>query len=158
VPSGLSHAIRAGKAADKVVDALDTASDLYKAANNLPISNPIPDRLARVIPAKYTKTTETLGRSGLDDVFVTAADDIADIASSEELAKRLTLLDNSGNPARGPFAILEFDTPSVGVASPILRDNPGFIGKGRTAGGAREFIIPNLELSTLENLTIRRVE
>jgi pyocin large subunit-like protein len=54
IPVVLSHTIRAGKTANKIADAVDTASDLYKAANNLPISNPIPDRLARVIPAKYT--------------------------------------------------------------------------------------------------------
>jgi RHS repeat-associated protein len=35
VPSGLSHAIRAGKAADKVVDSIDNAADIYKVADNL---------------------------------------------------------------------------------------------------------------------------
>jgi hypothetical protein len=59
---------------------------------------------------------------------------------------------------RGPFAILEFDTPEVGVASPVFRNNPGFVGMGRTAGGAREFVIPNLRLEMLENLFIRIVK
>jgi RHS repeat-associated protein len=122
------------------------------------ISNPVPDRLARVIPAKYANTAETLGPPGVDDVFVTAADDIAGITSSQELAKRLALLDNSGNPLQGPLAILEFDTPSEGIASPILRNNPGFVGGGRTAGGAREFVIPNSRLEDLENLFIRSVK
>jgi hypothetical protein len=154
----LSHAIRAGKAADKVIDALDTASDLYKAADNLPISNPVPKRMARVFDAELLGSASTLGAPWADDVFVTAADDITGITSSQELAKRLTLLDNNGKLVPGPFAVLEFDTPSAGVASPILRDNLGFVGKGRTAGGAREFVIPNTRLDKLENLIFRRVE
>ena len=28
-------------------------------------------------------------------------------------------------------------------ASPILRSDPGFVGQGFTAGGAREFVLPN---------------
>ena len=127
-------------------------------SDDLPISNPVPNRLARVIPSKYANTAETLGPSGMGDVFVTAADDLAGITSSQELAKRLTLLDNSGNPLQGPLAILEFDTPSVGVASPVFRNNPGFVGGGRTAGGAREFVIPNSRLEDLENLFIRSVK
>ena len=127
-------------------------------SDNLPVSNPVPGRMARVMPAKYANAAETLGPSGADDVFVTAADDIAGIASSQELATRLTLLDKTGNPVRGPFAVLEFDTPSVGVASPLFRNNPGFVGMGKTAGGAREFVIPNLRLEELENLFLRRVE
>jgi len=110
------------------------------------------------MPAKYANAAETLGPSGADDVFVTAADDIAGITSSQELATRLTLLDKTGNPVRGPFAVLEFDTPSVGVASPVFRNNPGFVGMGKTSGGAREFVIPNLRLEELENLFLRRVE
>jgi hypothetical protein len=42
--------------------------------------------------------------------------------------------------------------------SPILRNNPGFVGGGRTAGGAREFVIPNSRLEDLENLFIRSVK
>jgi RHS repeat-associated protein len=35
------------------------------------------------------------------------------------------------------------DCGLTGIASPINRTNPGFVGGGRTAGGAREFVIPN---------------
>jgi hypothetical protein len=29
------------------------------------------------------------------------------------------------------------------MATPINRNNPGFVFKGTTAGGAREFVVPN---------------
>ena len=98
------------------------------------VSNPVPDRMARVIPGEgpYPK----LGPPGRSDVFVTAADDIAGM-NAEQISQRLTI-----NPNK-KFTVIEFDTPSSGVASPINRPDPGFIGGGRTAGGAREFVIPN---------------
>ncbi|MGD1879802.1 MAG: polymorphic toxin type 10 domain-containing protein [Kiloniellaceae bacterium] len=34
-------------------------------------------------------------------------------------------------------------TPQSGVSSPVFRTDPGFVGGGRTTGGAREFVIPN---------------
>lgn len=106
-----------------------------------------------MVDLKY-KDAPTLGRPGSEDVFVTAVEDIVDITNSSELAYRLTLLDESGNLVPGPFAILEFDTPT-GIASPILRNNPGFIGQGLTKGRAREFVVPNLRHEELKNLTIR---
>ncbi len=119
------------------------------------INNPVPSRVARVVDIKYTNAP-TLGRPGVYDVFVTAADDIADITNSTDLAKRLTLIDESGNLVPGPFAIFEFETPT-GIASPILRKNPGFVGRGLTKGGAREFVVPNLRRAETKNLTIRVV-
>lgn len=98
------------------------------------ITNPIPDRLARVIPGKGP--FNLLGPPGNSDVFVTAADDIAGL-DANQLSQRLTIEQNQ------KFTIIEFDTPSSGIASPINRTNPGFVGGGRTAGGAREFVIPN---------------
>ncbi len=98
------------------------------------ISNPVPDTVARVIPG--TKARSTLGRMNADDVFVTGADDIAGL-NAKQIAERLTIRDSKS------FTIIEFPTPKNGIASPVLRNDPGFIGKGRTAGGAREFVIPN---------------
>ena len=43
-----------------------------------------------------------LGGPGAQDVFVTAADDIAGIGNSSELASRLTLLDDSSSRAGSP--------------------------------------------------------
>jgi len=42
--------------------------------------------------------------------------------------------------------VIKFNTPSIGLSSPINRTNPGFVGIGRTAGGAREFNIPNMAI------------
>jgi Novel toxin 10 len=39
--------------------------------------------------------------------------------------------------------VIEFNTPDAGLASAINRSLPGFVGYGKTAGGAREFVIPN---------------
>ncbi len=52
----------------------------------------------------------------------------------------------------------EFDTLEYGIASLVFRTEPGFIGSGRTAGGAREFVILNLALENLANLINRIVE
>jgi RHS repeat-associated protein len=98
------------------------------------VTNPVPSTLARVIPGEGPFTT--LGRPGVDDVFVTAADDIAGMSASQ-LGSRL------GIPNSKTFTVIEFPTPTSGLASPIFRTNPGFVGFGRTSGGAREFVIPN---------------
>jgi hypothetical protein len=45
-----------------------------------------------------------------------------------------------------------------GIASPVFRKNPGFIGGGHTLGGAREFDIPNKFSSELIDLTIQIIE
>lgn len=39
---------------------------------------------------------------------------------------------------KGPFRLIEFDTPTEGLAQPFNRANPGFIHGGKTAGGATE--------------------
>jgi hypothetical protein len=122
------------------------------------VTNNVPERMARVIRADLLGSISTIGPPAADDVFVAAADDIAGISSSGALAERLTLVDEFGNLIEGPFAILEFDTPVVGVASPIFRSNPGFVGGGLTAGGAREFVIPNLKLSELTNLAVKVIQ
>ena len=42
------------------------------------------------------------------------------------------------------FTITKFPSKEInGIASPINRKDPGFIGGGKTAGGAHEFVIPN---------------
>lgn len=121
------------------------------------INNPVPTRGARVRHVAY-QDIETLGRGNSDEVFITAADDIKDITSSKELANRLTLIDENGKLLEGPFEVIEFDIPYEGIASPIDRTNPGFVGKGRTAGGAREFTIPNKKINELKNVLKRIIE
>jgi hypothetical protein len=77
----------------------------------------------------------TLGLPGSKDVFVTAADDIAGL-NGAQLSKRL------GIDPSDTFTVIKFPVPAQGVASPINRNYPQFIGRGCTAGDAREFVIP----------------
>lgn len=98
------------------------------------VSNAVPARLARVIPGRGP--FPTLGPPGRADVFVTAAEDIAG-CNAAQLAERLAIPQNS------TFTVIEFATPPQGLASPILRSDPLFVGGGLTAGGAREFVLPN---------------
>jgi hypothetical protein len=116
----------------------------------------LPLRMARVIPAEFAGGA-SLGAPGAAEAWVTAADDLAGISTSEGLASRLTLVDSSGNLIPGARAVIEFDTVTEGLASPVLRDAPGFVGGGFTAGGASEFVMPNLPLSQLLNVTVRIV-
>jgi hypothetical protein len=99
------------------------------------VANPVPSTMARVIPEGIPATT--LGRPGAADVFVTAADDIAGMNASQ-IANRLGIPQSPTG-----FRVFEFPTPQSGVASPVFRTDPGFIGGGLTSGGAREFVIPN---------------
>ena len=98
------------------------------------IANPVPERLARVIPG--TGPYPILGPVGFQDVFVTAAEDVAGMNASQ-IATRL------GIPKNDAFTVIEFATPRSGIASPVFRTSPGFVGGGQTSGGAREFVIPN---------------
>jgi RHS repeat-associated protein len=96
--------------------------------------NEVPTTLARVIPGEGS--FRSLGPPGRTDVFVTAADDIAGLGASG-IAERLTI------PRSSSFTVIEFSTPAEGLASPVFRTDPGFVGGGFTAGGAREFVLPN---------------
>ena len=107
-----------------------------------------PDELARVIPNNID--AKTLGAPGSEDVFVTAADDIKGLNASE-IANKLTIPESGSG-----FKVIEFNTPNNGIASPINRSDPGFVGKGKTAGGAREFVIPNQKIPT--NAKITKIE
>jgi hypothetical protein len=119
------------------------------------VNNPLPSRMARILSADLLEITMTLGPPGDPDVFVTAADDVAEVSAAAEMARRLTLVDEAGDLIRGPLAVLEFDAPAKEVASPIRRSDPGFTGRGRTAGGAREFVIPNYRISELDHVHTR---
>ncbi len=99
------------------------------------VANQVPSTMARVIPNGIPATT--LGRPGASDVFATGASDIAGL-SSKQIAQRLTIAESPTG-----FKVIEFATPRSGVASPVFRSDPGFVGGGRTAGGAREYVIPN---------------
>jgi len=112
------------------------------------VTNAVPSRLARVVPGNVS--SKTLGAPGAKDVFVTAADDIAGMNASQ-IANRLTIPNSSSG-----FRVIEFNTPRIGLGSPINRTNPGFVGFGRTAGGAREFVIPNQVIPSGSTIRIIR--
>jgi hypothetical protein len=118
------------------------------------IEHDLPSRLARVVPADFANTP-TLSGIGSSDAFVTSADDIAGIETGEDLAFRLALLAEDGSLLTGAKAVIEFDAPDEGLACPVLRTNPGFAGRGRTAGGASEFVLPNLRVEQLRNVPVR---
>jgi hypothetical protein len=141
--------------------------DLQNAADGVPpatrlsgvggIANSVPSRMARVVPAEFANGSR-LAAPNASEAWITAADDLAGITTSRGLAERLTLVDDAGNLIPGPRAVIEFDTPASGIASPVFRSDPGFIGGGRTAGGAREFVIPNMNVNNLSNVTTRIIE
>lgn len=117
-----------------------------------------PTRVARVVDADDAPNG-SLGFVGADSVFVAAADDIADVVTSRGLAERLALVDaRTGGPRSGPFRVYEFDTPP-GLTLPADRVatgyNAAFVPGGRTAGGAREFELPNYKIDELTNVTER---
>jgi RHS repeat-associated protein len=112
------------------------------------ITNPVPRTMARVIPDGIEATS--LGRPGEVDVFVTASEDIQGM-NAGQITDRLSL--QPGSPS---YQVIEFPTPTNGVASPVFRANRGFVGGGRTAGGAREFVIPNGPIPP--GATIRKVQ
>lgn len=112
-----------------------------------PPTNPIPNTLARVIAGDGP--FPTLGRIGAEDVMVTASRDISGMNPSQ-LAQRLTI------PYSESYTVIEFSTPSEGLATPINRLDPGFVGRGMTLGGAREFVIVNGPIPSGATITIRR--
>ena len=98
------------------------------------VGTEVPRTLARVIPGEGPFST--LGLPGQPDVFVTDPAAIEGL-SPAQIAQRLTIRPSN------TFTVVEFPTPTQGVASPVFRTNFGFIGGGRTAGGAPEFVVPN---------------
>jgi len=108
-----------------------SASAFGKATKS--IANPVPGTLARVVPGHVNP--KTLGTTA--DVFVTNAKALKGL-NAKQIADKLTIPQSSSG-----FKVIEFPTPSSGIASPVSRNNPGFVGGGRTAGGAPEFVIPN---------------
>jgi hypothetical protein len=109
------------------------------------IANPVPSTLVRVIPGEGP--FPTLGAPGAAGVFVTDAAAIR-VMTPAQISQRL------GLPASDTFTLIQFPTPSQGLASPILRSNPGFIGGGLTTGGEPEFVIPNGPIPAGATITI----
>jgi RHS repeat-associated protein len=172
VPAGVGMVVRGGKAAkagielathvDEAADVgrivaeaasrADEAADALKAVENvIEITNPLPrtQRFARVLPERVARDIEAglkdvyLGKPGDPDVFITAAEDLARYRTQASVERRLAL--PSSNERRA-VVTFKYDVEAGGIASPVFRNYPGFVGKGRTLGGAREWVIPNRPL------------
>jgi len=113
---------------------LSALAPAVEASTPATVANPVPSTVARVVPGSTVPST--LGRAGASDVFVTAADDIVGM-NAAQIQQRLSI---SPSPT---YTVIEFPTPSSGLASPVNRLDPGFVGGGVTGGGAREFVLPN---------------
>jgi len=142
--------------ASNVLLVLPLAFEMRAVANveSSSIMNAIPSRMVRVIPAEFVDGSR-LAAPTAHEAWVTAAEDLAGVNTSQALARRLTLVDATGALIPGPRAVIEFDAVTGGLASPVFRDAPGFVGRGMTAGGAREFVIPNLHFDQLGNINVR---
>jgi RHS repeat-associated protein len=81
----------------------------------------LPETVARAIPASIDATT--LAASGASDAFVTSGGALNGMTSSQ-ISNALTIPESPSG-----FNIFEFPTPD-GIASPINRTNPGFVGGG----------------------------
>jgi RHS repeat-associated protein len=99
-----------------------------------PSAPEVPNTLARVIPGEGP--FETLGLPNAKEVFVTDPAAIEGLTPAQ-IQERLTIEPSD------TYTIIEFPTPTDGVATPVYRDNPGFIQGGRTGGGAPEWVVPN---------------
>lgn len=118
-----------------VVSGVSEAGALYNSLKGvLSIRNSVPGMLARVVPT--ADVSATLGVPSASQVFVTAANDIRGL-NAAQIAEKLTIKESSSG-----FTIFEFPTPK-GISTPIVSESTGFVGGGRTLGGAREFNIPN---------------
>lgn len=139
-------------ASDSTEMVADSALSVERAASAAEEASSVPARLARVTEAKFAGSP-SLGPPGVERVFVTAAEDIEGITTSQGLAQRLTLLDDAGKLREGPFSVSTFDNPGEGLGVPVFRSNPGFVQGGFTAGGAQEFDLPNLLYEELGNVS-----
>ena len=100
------------------------------------IANPIPATFARVVPGGTA--SGTMGPPGNPDVFVTDAVAVRGL-NAGEIPGRLGIPSSTTG-----YRVTEFPSSGVsGIASPINRSDPGFVGGGRTTGGAPEYVIPN---------------
>jgi hypothetical protein len=126
------NAVPGGAVVKRIVGKVGTR--LGRIFSRSSIRNPIPKTFARVVPGNINPKMLSMS----DDVFVTSAKELKGL-NSKEIAKKLSIPESSSG-----FKIFEFSSKKVSnIASPINRTNPGFIGDGRTAGGASEFVIPN---------------
>ena len=103
---------------------------------------------ARVVPATFIP--RTLAPPSRVDAFVTAWLDIS-MYSAVQISQRLEIASHSSYKV----LILPISSLVEDIATPIRRNSSGFVGGGRTSGGAREFVVPNQPVPSA--MQIRRV-
>ena len=129
----LNNGLQVGGLVEGGASLLEGANGLL--ASDTTIANPVPTTVARVIPNGINATT--LGAPGAADVFVADASQLQGL-NAQQIAAKLGIPESPTG-----FQVIQFPTPGSGLASPVFRSNPGFVGGGLTSGGASEFVIPN---------------
>lgn len=132
----------------KKIEATKHNTGTQQQGQNSHVNNTVPEKVVRVVPDNSTHPQ--LGYE--DDVFVTAAEDIKGL-NALQISDRLGI--ELPPPGYG-YRAYEFPTPN-GISSPIVYENPLFVGRGLTIGGAREFNIPNMNINNIQGLTIFRI-
>lgn len=108
----------------------------------------IPATFARVVPGRGP--LESLAKPGMEDAFVTDAKVLRGLPA-KDIQELLTI-----KPDATGYRVVEFPSSSVSnIASPVFRSNEGFVGGGRSAGGAPEWVVRNGPIP--EGATIRYV-
>ena len=138
-PFGLCAAKDRGNCTQADVGPRDVAQSRALAVAGLTaISNPIPETFARVVPGEMDAPLTTLGKVGEADVFVTDANVLRGLSAKDIPGLLRIPADATG------YRVIEFPSSSAeNIASPVFRANEGFVGGGRTAGGAPEWVIKN---------------
>ncbi len=138
-----------------------------KAYDNIPVTNPYPksSRFVRLVPEDIAEEIAsgnleiTLSHPGKLDSYISAAEDLGNYRTQVSVANRLSLPSDSLTK-RNALVTFKYDLEIGLIASPINRTYPEFVGRGRTGGGAREWVIPNLPIKKLpiNDIRIRRLE
>jgi hypothetical protein len=139
IPVVMRYASSVGQSGMRIAQSEAGAIDLNasQAGTTFTPVNEVPTMLARVIPlTPGGKMPDTLGRIGDKHAFVTAVEDIAGL-NAQQLSQKL------GIRQAQEFVVISFKSPRYNLATPVVFDDPQFLGRGFTSGGAREFVIPN---------------
>ncbi len=117
------------------------------------IANPVPEDLAfaraltpvQVAQIKAGENPLLSRFPGSREAFVTSSRELPANFSRKQIANLLAI----GEENVGGILRFRLKDPT-GLASPIRRNIPGFVGGGRTGGGLPEFVIPNRSVRDLE--------
>lgn len=92
---------------------------------------------------------------------MTAYSDVRHVRTVRGMARRLGLYDDAGNlrPDANALVVFRLRKPleqSGIIATPVRRSYVGFVGGGRTIGGAREWVLPaDTEVEILKTVRLK---